>query len=110
MFKMQQSILFIRQWQDISDYYNDKAGRDVAVRFVHSVDSSLLFIQENPYSCMVYNAGKFKYGEIYQFRKWNIRGFPHVIFFHILETNIITIDAIYAHKMNISSRLVRDDD
>jgi len=106
MFKIRQSVLFIRQWRELSNYYNENAGRDVSIKFIHSVDSALLFIQKSPYSCAGYNSGKkFRYARSHQFHKWNIIGFPYSIFFHISVDNIIIVDAIYAHKMNISSRL-----
>lgn len=103
MFQLKQSGIFLQQWQNIADYYNKKAGKNIAVKFVHSVDSALLFINKNPYACAFYDAGEDFIN--LQFRKCNLKNFPHVILFHIVNSNLILVDAIYAHKMSISSRL-----
>ncbi|MEQ1704967.1 MAG: hypothetical protein ABL867_03220 [Rickettsiales bacterium] len=109
IYNIHKSSLFIRQAQASILYYKQNAGIEISEKFIMSLESALGFIAVNPYACAVYKVGKkFKYTESYQFRKWNIIGFPYSIFFHISVDNIIIVDAIYAHKMNISSRLTNN--
>ena len=102
MFQIEQSALFLRQWQEFTHNYNKRAGKSVAVKFVLAVEEAQTFIANNPYACMVYDAG----GEFpnYKFRKWSLHKFPHVILFRVKDADTIIIDAIYAHKMDIGRR------
>lgn len=104
-FTIKKSSLFIKQVNFSILYYKENAGLRIADRFIDSIESALQFIQENPYSCAVYQFEHIGNLHKFQFRKCNLEGFPHSIFFHMPGNQVITIDAIYAHKMNISSRL-----
>ncbi len=106
MFHIEQSKLFIQQWKEFARNYNKHAGKNIAAKFILAVDAALLFIAENPYACVVYDAGEEVSGG--QFRKWNLRGFPHLILFRIMDKKMLRTDAIYAHKMNLPARTKKD--
>ena len=103
MFQIEQSAIFLRQWKEFTHDYNKRAGKHIAVKFILAVEAAQQFIADNPYACAGYDSGgEFSY---HQFSKWNLRGFPHIILFHLADKNLIMIDAIYAHKMDVKSRL-----
>ena len=76
MYTISRSALFKRQLLHFVKNYKDRAGIKVASDFIDSLEKSLEFIRENPYFCPVYT-------EIakQELRKWNIKKFPHSIFF-----------------------------
>ena len=98
----------MRQWQGYAQDYKTRAGLKVAEQFIVSVEETLNFIQKNPYACASYYIGD-GYDDLrkYEFRKWNLVGFPHLVLFRIEKHNIL-IEAIYAYKMNIASHSIVD--
>ncbi len=98
----------MQQWQGHAEYYHEQAGRGVAEEFITAVEKALQFIGQSPYACASYETGSEDLDlQHYRFRKWNISGFPHKIIFRI-EENTILVEVIYAHKMNVASRLTTD--
>ncbi len=106
MFKVQKSRLFIRQLERYARDYKNRAGVEIARKFVLEVGEVLKFIAHNPYACMEYDAGDDDLQK-YQFRKWNVQGFPHFVLFRVVDDNII-LEVIYSHRMDIYSRLSFD--
>lgn len=107
MFKMQKSALFMRQWRHDAQNYKKRAGWPLAEHFIVAVEEALSFISQNPYACALYDAGEgYEDLQAHKFRKWNLRGFPHLILFRVNDKSTIFIEALYAHKMNIPARLV----
>jgi len=104
MYTISRSALFKRQIIHFVINYKEQAGIKVASDFIDNLEESIQFIEENPYSCLVYT-------EIakQKFRKWNIKNFPHSIFFRVNE-NIITLEVLYAQKMDIKNRILNDMD
>lgn len=102
MYTILRSALFKRQLIHFVKNYKDRAGIKVASNFIDNLEKSIEFIGENPYSCLMYT-------EIakQEFRKWNVKNFPHAIFFRVNE-NIITLEVLYAQKMDINSRILND--
>jgi plasmid stabilization system protein ParE len=98
----------MRQWRQYARDYKERAGVNVAERFITAVEEALHFIQQNPYACALYDAGE-GYEDLlaYQFRKWSLHGFPHVVLFRLSE-NTIFIEVLYALRMDIPSRLTTD--
>ncbi|NEO36604.1 MAG: type II toxin-antitoxin system RelE/ParE family toxin [Moorea sp. SIOASIH] len=108
-FSMQKSALFMRQWRDYAQNYKNRAGVDVAERFIAAVEQALDFIKNNPYACALYDAGEgYEDLQVYQFRKWRLQGFPHAVLFRLEDNATILVEVLYAHKMHIPSRLMRD--
>ena len=107
MFTLQKSALFMRQWQGYAQGYKDRAGLAVAERFIAAVEDALRFISESPLSCPLYDTGAHDDLRRYAFRKWNLRGFPHAVFFH-LEQSSIFVEVLYAQRMDIPTRLGND--
>ncbi len=70
---------------------------------------ALEFIRQNPHACPLYDPGE-GYDDLarHQFRKWNLQRFPHAIIFRMSDDATIFIDVIYAHRMNMASRLAVD--
>jgi len=103
---MQKSALFLRQWKYHAHDYKQRAGLRVAERFITAVEQALEFIRANPYACAPYDPGEgYEDLHIYKFRKWSLRDFPHLILFRLNDNSSIFIEALYAHKMDIPSRL-----
>ncbi len=108
MFVIQKSRFFVQQWQSYAQDYKTRAGLNIAEQFIVSVEEALSFIQQNPYACASYYIGE-GYDDLqkYEFRKWNLVGFPHLVLFRIDKHNIF-IEAIYSHRMNIILHSVVD--
>ena len=100
----------MQQWREYALDYKDKAGMAIAERFITAVEETLDFIRQNAYACPVYETGEGDEDLLaYQFRKWNLRGFPHMVLFRLKDSSTILIEVLYAHKMDIASRLRNDN-
>ena len=108
VFSIHKTSLFVGQVRSYITYYKQNAGNKIAEKFYLSLEDALGFISKNPYACPIYDLEEFDDLRERKFRKWNLSGFPHIILFRIMDKNIIKIDAIYAHKMNLSSRTKKD--
>jgi mRNA-degrading endonuclease RelE of RelBE toxin-antitoxin system len=42
------------------------------------------------------------------FRKWRVGGFPVSVFFRIENEDVIVLEALYAHRMDIAARFTDD--
>lgn len=99
MYQIQKSRLFkLHSAQFVSDY-KERAGTQVANAFIDCLSQGIRFIAKNPQACPVYThiAG-------HEYRKWRVKDFPHSIYFRLHDDTII-LEAIYAHRMDILSRL-----
>jgi hypothetical protein len=111
MFTLQKSTLFMQQWRSYAQAYHDRAGMDIAERFIAAVEDALRFIRQSPYACAIYDTGEgYEDLHIYQFRKWNLHGFPHMVLFRLSDNATIFVEALYAHKMDIPAHLAGDID
>lgn len=98
----------MEQWRQYAQFYRDHADANIAERFIVAVEDALRFIGESPYACSTYNPGEgFDELRKHQFRKWNLHKFPHVVLFR-LDDAAIFVELLYAHKMDIPSRLIAD--
>lgn len=77
--------------------YRERAGVAVALNFVEAVDNATKFIHENPELCGI-AAQEHDILKQYNIRKWNLKKFPHSIFFRI-EGELLILETIYAHRM-----------
>ncbi len=99
MFAMQKSALFMRQWQNHAQEYKDRADVNTAKRFIASVEKALRFIHRNPYACPLYDTGEETDDlRMFQFRKWNLHGFPHMVLFRLHGNATILIEVLYRIK------------
>ena len=106
MWQIKTSALFDKQLFEFAENYKQKADLETADRFLDCVDDSMGHIGKSPLSCVVYHELKKIEGlQEYEFRKWRVPVFPFSIFFRILDDEIILIEAIYAHRMDIGKRL-----
>ena len=48
--------------------------------------------------------------QMYQFCKWNLYGFPHMVLFRFGDNATIFVEALYAHKMDIPAHRAGDMD
>ena len=106
MYHLQKSRLFKRQVQSFAKSYalDVNAGKAVALRFVDEVEATTKFIAKNPLACSIYHDAKtHDQLKLYEFRKWRVKNFPHSLFFRI-DGDTIILEAIYAHKMDITGR------
>jgi ParE toxin of type II toxin-antitoxin system, parDE len=109
MFTIRKSALFMQQWRSYAQHYRDGGGINVAQRFIGAVEAALSFIRQTPYACSIYDTGEgYEDLRMYQFRKWNLHVFPHMVLFRLGDNGAIFIEALYAHKMDIPSRLATD--
>lgn len=109
MYAITKSALFMRQWRIYTQDYRDRAGVPIAERFIDAVEHAVRFIGQSPYACPVYDIGEgYEDLRTYQFRKWNLDGFPHLVLFRVGANTTIFIELLYAHKMDIPSRLDSD--
>jgi hypothetical protein len=109
MMSIQKSAIFMRQWQEYAQDYKNRAGSAVAERFIVAVEESLQFIEKNPHACTYYAPTEDCADlQAHQFRKWNLRGFPHMVLFRLKDNATVFIEVLYAHKMDIPSRLTKD--
>lgn len=100
MYHIKRSAIYKQQLLDFVQDYKVRADKQVAHNFMDGVEHSTNFISTNPQSCSVYV--KIRGNE---FRKWNVRGFPHSIFFRIEDDKTIILEGLYAHRMNTLKRL-----
>ena len=108
MFAMQKSTLFMQQWRRYAQDYKERASLPVAKRFITAVEDALHFISQNPYACALYDAGEgYEDLQAHKFRKCNLQSFPHLVLFRLVDNSTIFIEVLYAHKMDIPSRLNR---
>ncbi len=108
---VQKSALFMRQWREYAQVYKDRAGLAVAEKFIAAVEEAAQVIGRNPHIGAPYDPGEgFEDLQNYGFRKWSLRGFPHMVLFRLKDNTTLIIEALYAHKMDIASRLTSDID
>ena len=110
MYHLRKSRLFKRQIQSFArSYFIDiNAGKPVARRFVDEVEAATQFIVKNPLAYSIYHDAKtHDQLKLYEFRKWRVKSFPHSIFFR-MDGDAIILEAIYAHKMDITGRFPPD--
>src|ERR1700683_4058341 len=104
MFTIHKSTLFMQQWQSYAQDYRERAGVKIAERFIGAVENALGFIRQSPYACAIYDAGDgYEDLRVYQFRKWTLHDFPHMVLFRFGDNATIFVDVIYAHKMDMPS-------
>jgi len=95
----------MQQLQDYAENYKERAGIQVARRFLVAAKEALQFISENPTACPKYDPGEENADLLkHQFRKRSLQDFPHLILFRIANETLF-IEVIYAQKMDIESRL-----
>jgi hypothetical protein len=109
MVTLLKSRLFMQQWTEFASDYQGKAGDALAERFIVAVDNALLFIEERPNACPIYEVGQ-EADDIrgYRFHKWQVRGFPHMVLFHMIDAETVLVDAIYAQRMDIPVHITED--
>ncbi|OKH87144.1 type II toxin-antitoxin system RelE/ParE family toxin [Thalassospira sp. TSL5-1] len=100
MTRIVRSAAFKRQLVDLTAGYRARASSNIALKFVDQVDSAIRFIATKPLACPIYTRIEHK-----DFRKWSLQDFPTSIFFRFESQDIIILEALYAHRMNISARL-----
>lgn len=100
MTQIRRSGLFKQQLLDMTTGYRDSAGSDVALRFVDQVEDCIAFLASRPQACAVYTRLQGK-----TYRKWSLKTFPVSVFFRIEDNSTLILEALYAHRMNIASRL-----
>lgn len=103
MATIKRSALFKRQLIEIISGYRKRAGSDVALKFVDEIERSIAFIAGKPNACAVYTRLEGK-----KFRKWRVGGFPVSVFFRIEDGDVIVLEALYAHRMDIAARFPKD--
>lgn len=101
MLTVKRSALFKRQLADFVQGFMELANAEVANRFIDGLEKSIHFIATHSDACPPYEFNGL------HFRKWNISGFPHAIYFRVRDNTII-MEAVYAHRMDRSSRLSSD--
>jgi len=102
MYTILRSALFKRQLLHFVKNYKERAGIKIASKFLDNLEKSINFIGETPYSCLIYTDIAEQ-----EFRKWNVKDFPHSIFFRVNEKTI-TLEVLYAQKMDIENRILSD--
>jgi hypothetical protein len=99
----------MQQWKGYAQDCDERAGGALADRFITAVEEALRFISQNPYACAVYETGEgYEDLQVHKFRKWNLQGFPHLVLFRVTDKSTILIEVLYAHKMDIQSRVLGD--
>lgn len=104
MHQIKRSALFKRHALHYVLDYRERAGRDIAEHFIDGLERSIAFICKHPAACRVYT----RVGG-HEFRRWQIKDFPHSIYFRF-DDQVIILEAIYAHRMDTESRLPSDMD
>ncbi|MCY3878478.1 MAG: type II toxin-antitoxin system RelE/ParE family toxin [Rhodobacteraceae bacterium] len=99
------SALFKRQLLDITASYRARAGSPIARKFVDQIEDCIRLISARPLTCAVYT-----HIDDREFRKCGLKHFPVSVFFRLEGKDAVVLEALYAHRMNISSRLPRDID
>lgn len=97
------SALFRRQLLDITASYKERAGSDIALKFVDEIDNAVSFIAAKPLACAIHTRLDGK-----EFRKWRLESFPISIFFRLESVDTLVLETLYAHRMNIALRLPND--
>lgn len=103
MTTIKRSGLFKRQLIQITRGYRERAGSDIALRFVDKIEDAVEFIASRPQACAIYTRLDDK-----EFRKWRIGGFPVSVFFRTESNGVIVLEALYAHRMDIAARFPDD--
>ena len=111
MWKLHKSKLFQRMRIEFARDYAKRAGVKTAHRFADEVEECLRFIQSSPLLCSVYDVGEDSEDlSSFQYRKWQLNKFPHIVIFRIQESQTLLVEAIYAQKMDIQKRLPEERD
>lgn len=97
------SALFRRQLLDIAASYKERAGSDIALKFVDEIDNAVSFIAAKPLACAIHTRLDGK-----EFRKWRLKSFPISIFFRLESVDTLVLETLDAHRMNIALRLPND--
>lgn len=99
MLTIKKSATFRKRLVMFTRGYRERAGVAVALNFVEAVDNATKFIHENPELCGI-DIGTQEHDILrqYNIRKWNLKKFPHSIFFRI-EGELLILETIYAHRM-----------
>lgn len=103
MYRIERSALFKRQLLEITTGYRERAGPEVALSFVDQVEACIRFVASKPRACAIYTRLEGR-----EFRKWHVGSFPVSVFFRIQGDTTITLEALYAHRMNVSARFPND--
>jgi len=100
---IRRSALFKRQLLQITSGYRERAGSQIALKFVDEIEHSIAFIAGQPEACAIYTKLEGK-----EFRKWRVGGFPVSVFFRMEGEDVIVLEALYAHRMDIAGRFSDD--
>jgi len=103
MVRIVRSSLFKRQLLEFTIGYRSRAGSGIALKFVDQIETGIRFITAKPLACSVHTRLEGK-----EFRKRRLENFPVSIFFRLESDNTIVLEALYAHRMNISAQLPND--
>lgn len=111
MWKIKKSALFKQQVLEFAENYEQEADLKTADRFLDHVEDAIRFIGNRPLACAVYyGAEELDALKKHQYRKWSLKTFPFSIFFRMLDDDVILLEAIYAHRMNIVKRMPSEID
>ncbi len=101
MWQVQKSSLFKRQLLSFAKNYKDRAGIEVAERFLDSAEAAIAFVADKPLACALY-LGTINHETLkdIEFRKWPLSSFPYSIYFRIVGDSVIKLEALYAHRMD----------
>ena len=105
MLRISRSALFKRQFLEITTGYRRRAGTAVALKFVDQAEMSIRFVATKPLAWPVYTRLEDR-----EFRKWGLQDFPVSLFFRLADSDSLVLEALYAHRMNITGRLKKDID
>ena len=108
MWKIRKSETFKAQLLAFSRDYKERVSLDVARNFVYDVNNAITFVARNPFMCSLYTEAR-HHEEVkaFEFRKWSLKNFPHIVLFRV-EGETIILQAIYADRMNIAARFPSD--
>ncbi len=110
MWAIRKSDTFKAQLRLYAQDYKERAGKEIARQFIRDVDHAITFITDNPFACGLYvEAAHHDDLRDFEFRKWSLKRFPHLILFRLEESTII-LQAIYAGRMHIMERFAQERD
>ena len=77
-------------------YYRDRAGEEVALRFVGAIEDAFALLIEQPEAGRRYETAPTP--RLREVRAWSLGAFPYLIFYELVESVVLILGVVEAHQ------------
>ena len=78
------------------EHYAEKAGEDVALRFVETTEHAFSLLAEHPEMGRRYEVAL--HPRLRDVRVWPLRDFPYLVFYQVLDETVLVLALVEAHQ------------